>query len=83
MEVQLNPNLKAKLDRWAAETGRPANELVEDVLTGYFDELAEAQMMLDTRYDDLESGRVQPIDGAEALARLREKSEAHRTERRG
>ena len=83
MEVQLNPNLKAKLDQWTAETGRPADELVEDVLTGYFDEVAQAGLMLDRRYDDLKSGRVQLVDGAEAFARLREKSDARRAARRG
>lgn len=83
MEVHLAPDLKAKLDRWSAETGRPADELVEDAMVGYFDELAQLRGMLDSRYDDLKSGKVQPIDGAEALARLREKSEKRRTERRG
>ena len=33
---------------------------------------------LDARYDDLKSGRVKPIDGDEAFARLREKSEQRR-----
>jgi hypothetical protein len=35
-------------------------------VTGLFDELAYTREMLDRRYDDLESGRVQPIDGEEA-----------------
>lgn len=82
VEVHLKPDLKAKLDQWAAETGRTADELVEDAMTGYFDELARVRGMLDDRFDDLESGRVRPIDGAEAFARLREKSELRRAERR-
>jgi hypothetical protein len=52
-------------------------------MSSSIEELAEARRMLDDRYDDLRSGRVQPIDGAEALARLRKKSEARRTDRRG
>ncbi|HEX5417717.1 MAG TPA: ribbon-helix-helix protein, CopG family [Chloroflexota bacterium] len=78
MEVHISPDLKAKIDRWAAETGRSADEFVEEALEGYFDELDEVRRTLDNRYDDLASGRVRPIDGAEALARLREKSKAHR-----
>jgi hypothetical protein len=34
--------------------------------------------MLDNRYDDLKSGRVAPIDGQEAIDRLRRKSENRR-----
>ena len=83
MEVHINPDLKAKIDRWTAETGRSADEFVEEAIEGYFDELDEVRRTLDNRYDDLESGRVQPIDGAEALARLREKSKTHRAARQG
>jgi hypothetical protein len=38
----------------------------------------QAREMLDSRYDDLKSGRVKPIDGSEAFARLKEKTEAQR-----
>jgi hypothetical protein len=40
--------------------------------------LEYAREMLDRRYDDLESGRVKPIDGEEAFRRLMEKTEAQR-----
>ena len=43
-------------------------------MTGYLNELAEVRGLLDSRYDDLKSGRVKPIDGEEAFARMREKS---------
>ena len=79
MEVHLSPDLEAKLDKWAAETGRAKEEFVEDALTGYFEELAQVREMLDSRYDDIKSGRVKPIDGEEAFARLREKSQARRS----
>jgi hypothetical protein len=69
MDVHLtNPDLQAKIDRWVAETGRGPEELVEDAMAGYFDELARTQM-LDSRYDDLKSGGAQPIDGEESLRR--------------
>jgi len=76
-----NPELQAKVNHWMAETGRSADELVEDAMAGYFEELRQVREMLDSRYDDIKSGRVQPIDGEEAFARLRQKSEARRKSR--
>ena len=79
MDVHLNnPDLQARLDRWVTETGRGPDELVEDAMAGYFDELARTREMLNSRYDDLKSGRVKPIPGDEVVARLREKSAARR-----
>ena len=66
----------------ARDSGRRSDELVEDAVTSYFDELACTREMLDRRYDDLESGRVQPIDGEEAYRLLMEKTEAHRQRQR-
>ena len=80
MEVHFNPDLQAKLDKLATETGRPTGELVEDVVAGYFDELVEAREMLNSRYDDLKSGRVKPISGDEVIARLHERSAARRSQ---
>ena len=79
MEVRFNPDLQAKLDKLATETGRPTGELVEDVVAGYFDELAQTREMLNRRYDDLKSGRVKPISRDEIVAYFREKSAARRT----
>jgi hypothetical protein len=81
MEVRLEPDLQAKLDRWTAETGRSPDDLVREAMVGYFEELARVRGMLDDRYGGLSSGQVQPIEGAEALARLREKSQTYRAER--
>ena len=78
MEVHLKPELEKKLNDLAAKTGRGTDELVEDVMTGYLDELAEVRGLLDSRYDDLKSGRVQPIDGEEAFARMLQKSKRRR-----
>ena len=44
-------------------------------------ELERTREMIDSRYDDIRSGRVKPIDGEEAFARLREMSEARRNSR--
>jgi hypothetical protein len=37
--------------------------------------------MLNSRFDELKSGRVKSIDGEEAFARLKEKTEAQRNRR--
>jgi len=79
MDVHLtNPDLQAKLNRWATETGRGPDELVEDAMAGYFDELARTREMLNSRYDDLKSGRVKPVSRDEIVAHFREKSAASR-----
>jgi hypothetical protein len=82
MEVHFKPDVQAKLDQMARESGRPSGELVEDAVIGYFDELAHTREMLDRRFDDLENGRVKPIDGEEAYRRLMEKTDAQRQRRR-
>ena len=79
MEVRFDPELQAKLDKLASETGRPSAEIVEEVMAGYLDELAQTREMLDSRYDELKDGSVQPIDGEEAFARLKQKNKLQRT----
>jgi hypothetical protein len=78
MEVHFTPEWEAKLAEMAATTGRPADDLLQDAMVGYYDELMQARQMLNSRYDDLKSGRVKPIDGEEAFARLKENTEAQR-----
>ncbi len=50
-------------------------------MAGYLQELSQVRDSLDSRYDDLKSGRVKPIDGEDALANLRRKSEDRRANR--
>jgi hypothetical protein len=78
MEVCFTRDLQMKLDKLVLETGRSADELVQDAMAGYVDELAEVRSTLDSRYDDLETGKVKLISGDEVKARLRAKSEARR-----
>ena len=78
MEVRFSPDLQAKLDELATETGRPTDELVENVVAGYFEELARTRDMLTSRYDDLKSGRVKPVSRDEIVAHFHEKSAAAR-----
>ena len=77
MEVHFAPETEKKLKDLAAQSGRgTADELVQDVIEGYFDELALTREMLNSRYDDLKTGRVKPIPGDEIEAYFREKSAA-------
>jgi len=82
MEVQFTPDVEQKLNEIAAQSGRgSAATLVKDVVEGYFDELAQTRGTLNSRYDDLKSGRVKPISGDEVEAYFREKSAAaHRSQ---
>ena len=79
MDVRLNnPEIQAKIDRWVTETGRGPDELIEDAVAGYFEELAQTREMLNSRYDDLKSGRVKPVSADEVAAHFREKSASRR-----
>jgi hypothetical protein len=75
MEVRFKPEVQANMDQMAQEAGRASEELVEDAVIGYFDELFYAREMLDKRYDDLESGNVQLDDGEAFFESLRKREE--------
>ena len=78
MEVQLTPDVQAKLDQLSGETGRGQEQFIHDALAGYFDELARVRSMLDSRYDDLKSGRVSLVSNDEVMTPFRGKSAARR-----
>jgi len=78
MEVHLTPDLEKKLHELASQTGRGADELARDAIAGFVDAVGEVRGMLNSRYDELKSGRVQPIDGDEAFRRLRQRSDNRR-----
>jgi len=63
MEVHFAPNVEKKLNDLAAQSGRRTDEVLQEALAGYFAELVETRDMLNSRYDDLKSGGVKPIDG--------------------
>jgi predicted transcriptional regulator len=78
MVVHLKPETESRLQELAATTGRAPEELIEDAMAGYLAELSEVRSMLDGRYDDIKSGRVAPVDGEDAFARLRQMSQDRR-----
>ncbi len=79
MEVELTPDVQAKLDQLSSETGRKREEFVRDALAGYFEELEEVRGLLDSRYDDLKSGRVALLSGEQVVAHFSKKSAARRS----
>jgi predicted transcriptional regulator len=83
MEVRFEPAVQAKLDQIARESGLDAVQLVQDAVAGYVDELAGTREMLDSRYDDIKSGKVKMIPGEEVEAYFREKSAAARRSKPG
>jgi hypothetical protein len=78
MEVQFEPAVQAKLEQIARESGLDAVQLVQDAVADYVGELAGTREMLDSRYDDIKSGKVKMIPGEEVEAYFREKSAAAR-----
>jgi hypothetical protein len=47
---------------------------MEDAMAGYLQEVTEVRQMLDSRYDDIKSGRVKPVEGEvffESLCQVR------------
>jgi predicted DNA-binding protein len=78
MDLNLQPELAAKLEQWSAQTGRPAGEVVEEAIAGYFAEIENVQKTLDSRYDDIVNGRVEPMSGEEAYRLLKERIQARR-----
>jgi predicted transcriptional regulator len=81
VKVKFRPETESRLQELSAKTGRAPDDLVEDAMAGYLQELAQVRETLDNRYDDLKSSRVKPLDGEKAFSRLRRKSEGERTSR--
>ena len=75
MEVHFAPDLQAKIDQLVSETGRTPDKLIADAMAGYVAELAETREMINSRYDDLKSGKVKPIDGEAFFESLRKRED--------
>lgn len=79
MEVRLKPETEAKLQALAAESGRSPDDLVQDAMAGYLQEVAETREILDKRYDEMVDGTVRAVDGEQTFARLKNKSRDRRS----
>jgi predicted DNA-binding protein len=49
MELRLTPELETKLAEFSATTGRAPDDLIQDAIVGYLEELAELRGTLDRR----------------------------------
>lgn len=76
MDVQFAPDVERRLREFAAQSGREAREVLEDALAAYLDEVARTREMLESRYDEIVSGRVKPLDGEEFFDSLRRREDA-------
>jgi hypothetical protein len=81
MEVHFKPETESRLQELASKSGRPTDELIEDAMAGYLAEAAEVRTMLDSRYDEVKSGRVKPIDGEAFFDSLRQREDELRKRR--
>jgi predicted transcriptional regulator len=75
MELHLAPELKAQFDRLVNESGYAPERLIEDAVAAYVTEAAATRRMLDSRYDDLKTGKVKPVDGEAFFEDLRRREE--------
>ena len=75
MEVHFKPKTESRLHELAVKSGRATDDLLEDAVAGYLEEVAEVRKMLDNRYDEIKSGRVKPIDGESFFEDLRQREE--------
>jgi len=78
MEVNLRPETESRIQELAAKTGRALDDVFEDAMAGYLQELAQVFRELDSRYDELKTGDVKALDGEAAFETLRRKSDERR-----
>lgn len=83
MEIHLNPETEKKLKALAAESGCATDDLAEDAMAGYIDELLQTRDMLDSRYNNLKNGRVKAMPGEEVETYFRQKSADRRSQQPG
>jgi hypothetical protein len=75
MEVRFKPETESRLHELASKSGRRTDDLVEDAMAGYLTEAAEVRNLLDSRYDDLKSGHIKPVDGEAFFETLRQRED--------
>jgi predicted transcriptional regulator len=71
MEVHLKPETESRLNELASQSGLPTDDLMEDAMAGYLQEVTEVRQMLDSRYNDINGGRVKPVEGEVFFESLR------------
>lgn len=79
MEVHFASDLEKKLKDLAAQTGRGADELVQDVIADYVDELAGIRAHIEEGF--LQADRGELSDGAQARREIQASKDAWLRER--
>ena len=80
MEMYLTPHVQAELEQFTTDTGCRADTLVNDLLSGYFDEQTKVRQTLGSRYDDIKSGRVAPLDGPTVFRQILAENNSRRAQ---
>ncbi len=83
MEVHFSADVQGQLDQLARDSGRRCDELVQDAVIGLIDDLGGMRKTLDRRYDEIESGAVEAIDGETAYRLLMARTQEQRNLSRG
>jgi predicted transcriptional regulator len=75
MEVHVKPETQSRLNELAMKSGRAPDDLIEDALAGYLEEVSLVREMLDSRYDDFKTGRIDTVDGERFFEDLRQRED--------
>lgn len=75
MEIRLKPETESRLSELASKSGRAADDLVEDAMAAYLTEVAELRTVLDSRYEEIKTRRVKPLDGEAFFENLRRRED--------
>jgi len=79
MEVNFNPETEKKLRDLAAQSGRGTDDLVEDAVAGYFEDVLQVRQHVEEGYSQARSGDL--IDGDQARREIQAMKSAWRQER--
>ncbi|HVR27787.1 MAG TPA: hypothetical protein VMU26_31205 [Candidatus Polarisedimenticolia bacterium] len=63
------------MNELASRSGLPTDDLIEDAMAGYLQEVSEVRQVLDSRYDEIKSGRVKPVEGEVFFESLRQRED--------
>jgi len=74
MEVHFSPDVERQLTDRAAQSGRATDDVLQDALAGYFDELVQIRKLLNDRYHEFKSGRRKAISGEDVETRFHSQS---------
>jgi predicted DNA-binding protein len=77
MDLQLPPKDHARLIELAAKTGREESEIVKEVIGSYLDGVDEVRELLNSRLEDIESGRVKPLTSEQLWKNLELRKKAY------